>query len=148
MHVAQIVCLILLGITAGEELAVRYGVQPAISRLEDTAHILARQALIRQLRVLVPCIMLPGFVLTVVVLLFSGSGAGYGLRWAAVVAMTLYLLSSFLGTVPINIKVNDWKATSPPPNWKAVFKRWETIDTIRSASATMAFIFLAISRMH
>lgn len=148
MHSVQIICLIVLGVISGEELTVRYGVQPAISRLEDTSHILTRQALIRQLRVLVPCIMLPGFVLTLLVLAFSGSGVGYGFRWATAAAMTVYLLSSFFGTVPINIKVHEWKATSPPANWKAVFKRWETIDTIRSTAATLAFISLAVSIMH
>jgi uncharacterized membrane protein len=148
VHTLQLICLIVLGVIAGEELTVRFGVQPAISRLQDTAHILARQALIKRLRILVPCIMLPGFVMTILVLIFSNSASGYFYRWAASVAITLYLLSSFFGTVPINIKVNDWNASSPPANWKNIFKRWENIDTIRSVAATLAFIFLAISLVH
>lgn len=44
-----IVCLILLGLLAGEELIVRWGVQPALASLDDRAHLQARIALVKRL---------------------------------------------------------------------------------------------------
>jgi hypothetical protein len=38
---------------------VRYGVQPALTRLPDQPHVLARQALVRRLRVVVPILIVP-----------------------------------------------------------------------------------------
>jgi hypothetical protein len=40
--VVQYMGLFLLGVLAGEELIVRYGVHPALSSLEDRAHLLVR----------------------------------------------------------------------------------------------------------
>lgn len=142
--VVQYAGLFLLGILAGEELIVRYGVHPAISTLDDHTHLLVRQALVRRLRVVVPVIMLPAAALAVTVLVVV-TGPGLVLRWAALIALAGFLLLSFLGTVPINIKVNDWRAEAPPADWKAVVRRWARIDVFRSTAATAAFLFAVLA---
>jgi hypothetical protein len=139
-NVAQYIGLFLLGILAGEELIVRYGVHPALSSMDDRAHLLARQALVRRLRVVVPAVMLPAAAFAVIGLI-TVTGPGLALRWAALAATALFLLLSFLGTVPINIKVNDWQVNAPPADWKAVVRRWSRIDVLRSTAATAAFLF-------
>ena len=63
--------LFLIGVLAGEELIVRYGLHPALSRLDDRAHLLARQALVRRLRVVVPIVMLPAAALVAAVLVVA-----------------------------------------------------------------------------
>ncbi|WP_413105351.1 hypothetical protein [Streptomyces sp. Inha503] len=55
--------------------------------------------------------------------------------------MVLFLLLSFLGAVPINIKVNDWRVDAPPADWKAVVRRWARTDVFRSTAATAEFLF-------
>lgn len=140
----QFTGLFLLGVLAGEELIVRYGIHPAVSSLDDHGQLLVRQALVRRLRVVVPIIMLPAAALAVTVLVVV-TGPGLPLRWASVIAMVVFLLLSFLGTVPINIKVNDWRADAPPPGWKAVVRRWARIDVLRSAAATAAFLFALLA---
>jgi len=137
--------LFLAGILAGEELIVRYGVQPALSSMADTPHLHARQALVRRLRVVVPIIMIPTVLVEVAVLVLVDSGPGLALRWATVIALAAFLLISFLGTVPINIQVNDWQVDAPPADWKAVVHRWEQIDVFRSSAALLAFAFALIS---
>ncbi len=131
--------LFLAGILAGEELVVRYGVQPALNGLPDRAHILARQALVRRLRVLVPIVMVPTVIVGIAVLVIGGSGAGFGFRWATAIALVGVVLISVLGTVPINIRVNDWPVDSPPENWRDEVRRWELIDVFRSSAAVIAF---------
>jgi hypothetical protein len=145
MNALQFAGLFLAGILAGEEFIVRYGVQPALSSMEDLPHLHARQALVRRLRVVVPIIMIPTVLVEVAVLVVVGSGPGLALRWATVIALTAFLLVSFLGTVPINIQVNDWQADAPPADWKATVRRWEQIDVLRSSAALLAFVFAVTS---
>jgi uncharacterized membrane protein len=137
--------LFLTGILAGEEFVVRYGVQPALSRLEDRAHILARQALVRRLRVVVPAIMVPTVLVGVAVVISGGGAPGFGFRLAGAIALVAFVLFSFLGTVPINIQVNDWKVDAPPSDWKAVVRRWQFIDVFRSSAALLAFALFVIA---
>jgi len=137
--------VLLAGLLAGEEFVVRYGVQPAISSLDDRPHILARQALVRRLRVLVPIIMIPTVLVGVAVLVVAGTGDGIGFRWAGVFALVAFVLFSFLGTVPINIQVNDWLVDSPPSDWQATVRRWQRIDVFRSSAAILAFICFLIA---
>src|SRR6185437_14686194 len=95
----------LAGILAGEEFIVRYGVHPALDALEDRAHLLSRMALVRRLAIVVPSLMIPTVVVAVVVVFTAGTGPGFVFRILGVAAL-IALLLSFLGTVPINIKVN------------------------------------------
>ena len=142
--VVQYAGLFLLGVLAGEELIVRYGIHPALSGLDDRAHLLVRQALVRRLRMVVPIVMLPAAALAVTVLLVV-TGPGLTLRWATTITMAAFLLLSFLGTVPINIKVNDWSVDAPPADWRAVVHRWARIDVLRSTAATAAFLFAVLA---
>ena len=145
VDVLQALALFLSGLLAGEELIVRYGVQPALSSLEDRAHILARVALVKRLKVVVPILMVPTVIASVAALIAGWSAPGGTLRIAGVVFLVAFLLFSFLGTVPINIKVNDWQVESPPADWKAVVRRWEVIDVFRSAAAILAFACFAVA---
>ncbi len=131
--------LFLTGLLAGEEFIVRYGVQPALARLPDLSHLQARQALVRSLRVVVPVMMLPTVAVEIAVLAIGGPALP--LRLATVIALAAFLAFSFLGTVPINIKVNDWRADAPPADWRTVVRRWELIDVFRSSAALLAFAF-------
>ncbi|MEK6309609.1 MAG: anthrone oxygenase family protein [Curtobacterium sp.] len=137
--------LVLVGLLAGEEFVVRWGVQPALTRLPDDAHVRARIALVQRLKVVVPILMLPAVLATVAVLVVAGAGPGLGWRIASAAALLAFLLASFLGTVPINIGVNDWDADAPPSDWRDVVRRWERIDVLRSTAAGVAFVLAVIA---
>lgn len=139
IDILQAIGIVLAGLLAGEEFIVRWGVQPALASLDDRAHLAARIALVKRLKIVVPAIMLPTFVVGVVVLLTGGAGAGLAWRVAGVAAVVALLLFSFLGTVPINIRVNDWDADAPPADWRSTVRRWEFIDVFRSSAAIVAF---------
>lgn len=141
----QAVGLIAAGLLAGLEFIVRYGVQPALNSLDDQTSILARVALVKKLRVVVPAVMLPSFLLGVAVLVFSGDGPGYVFRLAGVAASVALLLFSFLGTVPINMRVIEWDADAPPSGWQQLVRRWEFIDVFRSSAAIIAFACFAVA---
>ncbi|OII25242.1 hypothetical protein BIV01_12600 [Curtobacterium sp. MCBA15_013] len=139
-----VVQLVLVGLLAGEEFTVRWGVQPAMASLPDDAHLRTRIALVRSLKVVVPMLMVPAVLATLAVLVVAGAGDGLGWRVAAAVALGVFVLASFLGTVPINIGVNDWDPLDPPADWKRVVVRWERIDVLRSSAAIVAFVLSAI----
>jgi hypothetical protein len=145
VDILQAVGLVLAGLLAGEEFIVRWGVQPALSTLEDRAHILARLALVKRLKVVVPILMVPTVLVGIAVLATGGVGAGFGFRVAGLLALVAFVLFSFLGTVPINIMVNDWTPDAPPADWKDVVRRWQFIDVFRSSAAILAFVAFVVA---
>ncbi|MDR6573449.1 hypothetical protein J2X60_002095 [Curtobacterium sp. 320] len=144
MNVVLVVQLVLVGLLAGEEFIVRWGVQPAMASLPDDAHLRTRIALVKSLKVAVPMLMVPAVLATLAVLVVAGAGDSLRWRVAAAVALGVFVLASFLGTVPINIGVNDWDPLDPPADWKRVVVRWERIDVLRSSAAIVAFVLSAI----
>ena len=145
IDILQAVGLVLAGLLAGEEFIVRWGVQPALSSLEDRAHILARVALVKRLKVVVPILMVPTVLVGVAVLATGGIAAGFAFRVLGVLALVGFVLFSFLGTVPINMKVNDWTPDAPPEDWRDVVRRWQFIDVFRSSAAILAFVAFVVA---
>lgn len=145
MSALLVVHLVLVGLLAGEEFIVRWGIQPAMTALPDDAHLRTRIALVRSLRVVVPMLMIPAVLASVAVLVVVGADDGLGWRIAGMAALVVFVLASFLGTVPINIGVNDWDPTDPPADWRQTVRRWERIDVLRSSAAGVAFVLFTIA---
>jgi len=137
--VLEFVSLFFAGLLAGEELVVRYGVHPSLAILDERSQVLARQGLIRRLRVLVPSILVPTVLAGIATLVFAGTGAGYAFRWTGVIALVAFVLITFLGTVRINEQIDTWSSDAPPPGWKATVHRWEQLDVFRSSASILAF---------
>lgn len=145
MTALLVVQLFLTGVLAGEELIVRWGVQPAMAALPDDAHLRTRIALVRSLKVVVPIVMIPAVLASVAVTVTAGADDGLGWRLAGTGALLVFVLASFLGTVPINMGVNDWDPSNPPADWKRVVLRWERIDVVRSSAAGVAFVLFVVA---
>jgi uncharacterized membrane protein len=143
VKVVELLAVVLTGALAGEELVVRWGVQPALRALPDLPHLLARQALVRRLRIVVPAVMLPATVLTIAAVAVGLAAPGTPLRVAGAAALAVFLIASFAGTVPINIRVDAWDPAAPPDDWRRTVVRWERIDVLRSTAAVVAFVLLA-----
>lgn len=139
--VLEVVCLFFCGILAGEEIVVRYGVHGSLAVLDERSQVLARQGLIGRLKVLVPMIIVPATLSSIAVVVLSGTGDGYGFRWAGMVAVVAFLVFTFGGTVPINQRIADWRLDALPGDWQVVVRRWERIDVFRSSAAVLAFAF-------
>ncbi|WP_239616383.1 DUF1772 domain-containing protein [Cohnella mopanensis] len=133
--------MLLAGILAGEEFVVRYGVHVSLAALDEPSQIKVRQALILRLRVLVPILFVLTAISAVAVLVLDSSGPGFGFRCAGVFALLIFILVTAIGTVPINKGALAWQPDAPPSNWKALVRRWERLDVIRSSAAILAFAF-------
>ena len=80
--IVEFIGLFLAGLLAGVEFVVRYGVQPALRRLEDRAHLLARIPLVQRMRFVVPALIVPTVVAAVVTVVLDGHGTGCWFGWA------------------------------------------------------------------
>lgn len=145
LAILEVVQLVVIGLLAGEELIVRYGVQPAMDSLPDHAHVQTRIALVKRLKGIVPIMMLPTVAASIALLIVAGGAPGLAWRISGLAALVGFLLFSFFGTVPINMKINDWNGDEPPADWHDVAHRWETIDTFRSSAAILSFIFFTVA---
>lgn len=139
--ILEFVNLFCAGLLAGAEFIVCFGVRAPITILEVQPQIQLRQALIRRLRVVVPAVYLPTLVSAIAVTFLRGSGDGFILRCAGLLAILVWSLTTFLGTVPINADMLTWQSAAPPNNWKSVISKWERLDKIRFWSAVMTFAF-------
>lgn len=137
--------LALAGLLAGEEFVVCYGVHPALATLSERSHVETRVALVKRLKVVVPAIMVPTVIVAIVLLLVAWSEPGLVWRVAGAVALVAFVLFSFLGTVPINIKVNDWDVENPPADWQRLVSRWARLDVFRSSAAILSFVLFAVA---
>lgn len=137
--IIQFISLLLAGILAGEEFVVRYGVHVSLANLDEQSQIRVRQSLILKLRVLVPAIFLPTAISGVAVLFLNVTGPSFGFQCAGVLALLVFIMTTLIGTVPINKGALDWQPDAPPSNWKQLINRWERLDVIRSSAAILAF---------
>ena len=142
--IVECIGLFLAGLLAGVEFVVRYGVQPALRRLEDRAHPLARIALVHRMRFVVPALILPRSSLPSSLSFSTATVRAAGSAGRGLAALIAFLAIAFAGTVPINIQVIEWDADNPPADWATVIRRWELIDVYRSSAAILAFaLFLS-----
>ena len=131
--------LLCVGILAGEEFTIRYGVRAPIASLDDRSHIQLRQALILTLRVLVPIVFGLSILSGVAAAFANGFDAGFGFRCAGVLTLLIFIGVTLAGTVPINEAALAWNPVAPPANWRALVSRWERLDTVRCWAALAAF---------
>ena len=136
--------LFFIGLLAGEEFVIRYGVRAPVATLDELPQIQLRQALIRRLRILVPIVFGATILSGIAVTVLDGLDMGFGFRFAGLVALVTFITVTLMGTVPINEAALTWDPAAPPKNWRELINRWERLDTARSWAAVAAFaLFLA-----
>jgi uncharacterized membrane protein len=129
-----------VGILAGEEFVICYGVRAPLASLDNRAHIQLRQALIRNLRILVPIVFAATLLSGLVATILKGFDPAFGFRCAGLLTLVTFITITLKGTVPINQAALTWDPTAPPSNWQRLVHRWEQLDTLRSWAAIIAFI--------
>ena len=136
--------LLCVGILAGEEFTICYGVRAPVASLDDGPHIQVRQALIYRLRILVPAIWALTILSAIAVTIGNGVDIGFAFRCAGMVVLFIFMVITLGGTVPINKAALTWDPAAPPANWRALISRWERLNTARCWLAVGAFaLFLA-----
>jgi anthrone oxygenase-like protein len=131
--------VLLGGLLAGVEVAVRYGVRAALEAQPVPTHLRLRQALIRTLRYLVPAIYFPTLASGVAVALLAGLDQRWVARAVGLLALAVWLAVTLGGTVPINSAALEWSPEDPPAEWRLLVDRWDLLAAVRVGGAVVAF---------
>jgi hypothetical protein len=133
--------LFFVGMLAGIEFVIHYGVSGATEGLDERSQLQLRQALVLRLRVLVPAFFVPAVLSGIAVTVLDGLDLGFWFRCAGVLAMLIWIWIRIIGTVPINSDTLKWKLDAPPKDWKALVNHAERFHIIGVWAAVMAFAF-------
>ena len=137
--VLDFVNLFFVGMLAGIEFVIHYGLRRPSEMLDDHAQLQLRQALVLRLRVLVPAFFVPTAVLGIALAVLNSGTPGSWFRCAAVVALLTWIGIRVVGTVPINSATADWQLSAPPKNWKELVHRAERFHIVGVWAAMLAF---------
>jgi hypothetical protein len=139
--VLHFVNLFFVGILAGIEIAIHYGLVAAPEGLSDPSRIQLRQALVLRLRILVPAFFVPAALSGIAVTVLDGTAPGFWFRCAGMLAVLLWIAGRVIGTVPINSATLTWKPEAPPKNWRALVDRSERFHIVGAWAIVLAFAF-------
>jgi len=137
--IVEFLNLFFAGVLAGEELVICYGVRTVVAALDQQPQIQLRHA---HLRALVPGTFILTALSGVAAMSLDGTGAGFRLRCLAALGLLIWVVTTLLGTAPINKDTLTWRPDAPPDNWRVLVGRWERFDMARCWVAVISFAFL------
>jgi len=139
--------LAFVGFTACTEFGSYAFFHPVLWRLPATSRIHVEQGLLKTVGRAMPVLM-P--VSSLLVLAYAVFGPPSGpvvdtLRWTAVPAMLISVITTLVFNVPINSATARWDSDNPPPEWERARRRWEVFQALRSWLLLGAFILLCLT---
>jgi hypothetical protein len=137
--------ILFIGLLAGFEIGVHYGIGSPPGYLSEAAQISLRQALVRRLRILAPSLFLPAFLLAVWITVQERQAPGELLRWVAVGMLLLWIGIRIVQTVPVNSATLGWNPEAPPAGWRSLVERTERFHVVAAWAVVVAFLCSLIS---
>ncbi len=146
LGVTELLELFFVGLLAGFEVAVHYGVGAPPSALTESAQIILRQVMVRRLRVLAPVLFVPSFLLAIMIAVNERNEPQPWLRYVAVGMLLVWTIIRIARTVPVNSATLEWNPEAPPRDWRSLIERSERLHVVAAWAAIVAFLcFLASS---
>ena len=147
IHALEIAAVVVAGTMVGNELAVAVFFHPRISRLDDTTHVRAAQALAKALGRAMPFwyALTLGLALGVVFVARTAWTTSWWLSVGAAGLFATMIIYTVLLPVPINNQVAGWQPESLPPNWRELRQRWDMLHAIRVIVLLVALVLLVTS---
>ncbi len=138
--------LFFVGLLAGFEVAVHYGIGAPPSALTESAQIVLRQAMVRRLRVLAPALFVPSLLLAIKIAFDGRNEPQSWLRFVAVSMLLMWTIIRIVRTVPVNGATLEWNPEAPPKNWQSLIERTERFHVVAAWAAIAAFLSSLFSR--
>jgi len=139
--------LVFVSFTACVEFGSYAFFHPVLWQLPPTSRIRVEQGLLKTVGRAMPVLMPLSSLLALAYAVF-GSPSGpvvATLRWAAVSAVLISVVTTLVFNVPINSATTRWDANYPPPDWKRTRRRWEAFQALRAWLLLAAFIMLCLA---
>jgi uncharacterized membrane protein len=143
----QVIAIVCTGLLSGIYFSDRFGFSYIRSNLSPSVWIESQQIIhIHFVRIL-PFIVIGGSLACLVwtILLIPQLSTPY--FWMITVATCCYIETAILTrkiSVPLNKKLMEWNIANPPANLKAIWKPWETVNSIRTFSMIIALVLESI----
>jgi hypothetical protein len=137
---AEFLGLFFVGLLAGFEVAVHYGIGAPPASLSETAQVLLRQVLVRRLRILAPALFMPSLLLTVLIALEERHEPGSFLRYVASAMLLVWAVIRIVRTIPVNSATLEWNPEAPPREWRSLVQRTERFHVVAAWAAVVAFL--------
>ena len=121
---------------------------PLLTRLEDSVHAKAAQALARIYGKVMPFWYAATLITTALVAYKLRPPSPASPFWFAVTAALLWLLSivyTLIGPAPINTEVTRWNLEALPENWKERRRLWDQLHRLRIVGLIIAFVCLSVA---
>ncbi len=132
--------LILSGLLAGVEFAIRWGMHGALASLPPALRLPARRALYLRLRILVGALSAAALLFSVFLDVATARNMGFGIAIAGSAATLAYMLVALVYTMPLDNAITTWDPAALPPDAAAIERRWLVGETIRATVAIAAFV--------
>jgi hypothetical protein len=138
--VTELLELFFVGLLAGFEVAVHYGIGALPSTLTESAQIILRQAMVRRLRVLAPVLFVPSLLLAILIAVNERSKPQSWLRYVAVSMLFVWTIIRIARTVPVNSATLEWNPEAPPRDWRSLVQRTERFHVVAAWAVIIAFL--------
>jgi hypothetical protein len=140
LGVTELLELFFVGLLAGFEVAVHYGIGVPPSALTESAQIILRQAMVRRLRVLAPALFVPSLLLAITIAVNERSAPQSWLRYVAVSMLLVWTVIRIARTIPVNSATLEWNPEAPPRGWHSLVQRTERFHVVAAWAAIVAFL--------
>jgi hypothetical protein len=143
--VLDVVSVFFAGLLAGMEFLIHYGLRAPAEVLDERTQLQLRQALVLQLRVLVPAFFVPTAVSAIAVTVLDWNAPGWGFQGAGLLALLIWIAIRVIGTVPINSATLTWQPGAPPKNWKTLVDQAERFHIVGVWAVLLAFALFLVA---
>ena len=142
----QLINLALSGLIAVTFFYGTFCVLPAFYEVSSTIHLGFRTTLMQHNKFLVMLLVVLaiGFNFVYYINIRKTGKAGAACLLALMCTLVSLIITRF-GSVPINIVMKTWEASSPPADWLTVLKKWDLYNAIRTATSITGFILLLLT---
>jgi uncharacterized membrane protein len=135
VRIAQFINVLLFALVMGVFWGTWFSLSRSIASIRPETFLEVGHTMIANLggpmSVLMPAALVSS-VLLLVVLFGQRAGAAFNLALAAFLLMIFALAVTLTVNVPIDYEINQWTATTLPPDWTITRDRWELYHTIRT----------------
>lgn len=141
MDVLLVLTLAVTGFVGCGEFASVALVHPVIRTLPEDSQLLMEQGLLRTFGRVTPVGM------TAAPVLAGLSAAQTQNPWyvAAAVVLTVALVVTIVGNVPINLRTGQIRATRAPEGFIAMRRRWDLFQLVRGSLQLLGFLLVAVA---
>ena len=140
MDIIEIAAIIVTGFVGSAEFGSATLVHPVIRKLKPEDQLVFEQGLLRTFGRVMPFGMTIATVLGIIVAINDPSG------WliAAAVSLSVGLIVTIIGNVPINLRTGRITEATAPKGFIAMRRRWDAFQIVRASLQLVGFILVTI----